>query len=72
MVLVGFGAYVVSGLGPAKGFVAIAMMGCAAAAAYAGIMLPVALRSSLEPYLRPVLSRFRWRTVRVVPVENQA
>jgi hypothetical protein len=72
MVLVGCGAYVVSGLGPAKGFVAIAMMGCAAAAAYAGIMLPVALRSSLEPYLRPVLSRFRWRTVRVVPVENQA
>jgi O-antigen/teichoic acid export membrane protein len=71
MVLVGFGAYVVSGFG-AKGFAAIASIGCAAAAAYAGIMLPVALRSSLEPYLRPVLSRFRWRTVRVLPVENQA
>ena len=72
MVLVGCGAYILSGLGQRNGFAAIAAIGSTAAAAYAAIMLPVALRSSLEPYLRPALNRFRWRTVRVMPVENQA
>ena len=72
MLLAGCGAYLLSGLGQQSSFPMLALISCIAGAGYAALMLPVALRSSLEPYLQPFLSRLQWRTVRVVAVETEA
>ena len=76
MLVAGCGAYLLSGLASKGSFPVVALIGCMAGAGYAALMLPVALRSSLEPYLRPhvqpLINRFRLRAPRVVPVESEA
>jgi O-antigen/teichoic acid export membrane protein len=59
MVLAGWLACAAGFLLPQPGLIGLACLAAGALAAYSALMFPVAMRSSLRPYLEPYLLRFR-------------
>lgn len=53
------------------GLAQVAATGAVAGLVYAGLMLPVAMRSSLGPYIRERIASFRAKTPPVVPVSGE-